>query len=137
MANTNTRPAASLTVGYHLGSIGTWLRLLLGVLLPLGFLGVEFTDEGFTSSNMVEVAQPPVVIFAVYFTAHWLLGERFFARVNPWVSTLILYGPVFVVPYLDFLPLTFRSVSACTSPYHCWWRSSSDTEAVRWWASPP
>ncbi len=57
---------------------------------------------------MAEAAGWFLAWFAAYFTAQWLLGERFFARVNPWVSTVILYGPVFVVPYLDFLPLAFR-----------------------------
>lgn len=104
-----TRPDTTrFTVGYHLGSIGTWLRLILGVLLPLGYLTTQLTGVGITARGLAEVAGWFLVLFAAYFTAQWLLGERFFARVNPWVSTLILYGPVFVVPYLAFLPLAFR-----------------------------
>lgn len=109
MTKTTIQPATTtFTVGYHLGSIGTWLRLVLGVLLPLGYLGAELTGEEVTANHLIEVAGWLAAVFAVYFTAHWLLGERFFAKVNPWVSTVILYGPVFVVPYVDFLPLTFR-----------------------------
>lgn len=109
MTIATSRPdATEFTVGYHLGSIGTWLRLILGVLLPLGYLTAELTGDGITARELAEVAGWFLALFAAYFTAQWVLGERFFARVNPWVSTLILYGPVFVVPYLDSLPLAFR-----------------------------
>lgn len=104
-----TRPdTTGFTVGYHLGSIGTWLRIILGVLLPLGYLATQLTAEGITAGQLAEVVGWFLALFAAYFTAQWLLGERFFARVNPWVSTVILYGPVFVVPYLDSLPLALR-----------------------------
>lgn len=43
-----------------------------------------------------------------YFVADYALGERFLARVNPWVSTVILYGPILVLPYIRAVPLALR-----------------------------
>lgn len=38
-----------------------------------------------------------IATFGVYLAAHYFLGERLFARTNPWVATGILVGPVVVV----------------------------------------
>jgi len=90
------------TVGYDLGRVGRWARVGYALLIAGGsaastVIGLaNATDPGaFLLQTMAYLA----AIAVAYLAAYWLLGERFFARANPWLNTLILVGPSLAIAY--------------------------------------
>lgn len=44
----------------------------------------------------------------MYLAAHYFLGKRLLARVNPWIGTILLVGPPVVILLFGLGPSTFR-----------------------------
>lgn len=104
------RPAsgnsAGFTIGYDLGTVGTWVRIAIGVVASLALLVIDLTDVG--TGFLVDTSIWFVAILAVYMVVFAVLAPRVLPGLNPWVSTVIFYGPVLLLPYVDALPDTFR-----------------------------
>jgi hypothetical protein len=101
------KQASTFVLGRDAGRLGRGLRLIVGVLLLSGILWDVMADappRGFYGATALYF----VVVTGVYFVAHYLLGEGVFARVNPWISTLILIGPPVAVFVLDLGPDVFQ-----------------------------
>lgn len=97
---------AAFTIGYDLGTVGTWVRIAIGVVASLALLVIDLTDTG--ARFLVDTSLWFVGILVVYMVVFALLAPRVLPRLNPWVSTVIFYGPVLILPYVDALPDTFR-----------------------------
>ena len=98
-------------LGLNVGTFGRWSRLLWGVaiLLPLAFGAVgDLQDSGSSLSFYGLAGAYFLGIAAAYVSVYWAFGERFFARANPWVNTLVFVGPAFVLAWWELLfgPLT-------------------------------
>lgn len=97
----------AFTLGYHLGSVGKWLRLLLGVVSSGVFLAdglaEDLTHDG--TSVIAQVSGWFLAVLGAYTLAFWWLGPRVLARRSPWVGTVLLYGPILALAYVD-LPET-------------------------------
>jgi hypothetical protein len=90
------------TVGYDLGRIGRWARVAYGLLVAAGAAASTFVSLGKTgepAAFLIEGIGYLAAITAAYLLAYWVLGERLFARANPWLNTLILVGPALLVAY--------------------------------------
>ena len=96
----------SFTIGYDLGTVGTWVRILIGVIASSALLLVDLSDV--SAVFLARTGGWLVGILAVYTAAYALLAPRVLPKVNPWVSTVLFYGPVLVLPYVDALPDAFR-----------------------------
>ena len=94
------------TIGYDLGTVGSWVRILIGVIASLALLVIDLSDVD--SGFLVETALWLLGILAAYTLVYVSLSRRVLGKLNPWVSTVIFYGPVLVLPYVDGLPSTFR-----------------------------
>ena len=98
-------------LGLDVGVFGRWSRLLWGIaiLLPLAFGAVRDLQSSGLSLSFYGLAGAYFLgIGAGYVSVYWVLGERFFARANPWVNTAVFVGPAFVVAWWELLfrPLT-------------------------------
>ena len=99
---------SKFVLGLNAGFFGRWLRLILGGALPLITI-VRALILGRASFEFLGVAALYfIAVFAVYLAAHYFLGERLFARVNPWIGTLILVGPPSVALLLRLGPPAFQ-----------------------------
>jgi hypothetical protein len=81
---------------------GRWARVGYGLLIAAGsaasaLVGLNRADDpvAFALQTVGYLA----AITVAYLAAYWLLGERLFARANPWLNTLILVGPALTVAY--------------------------------------
>ena len=93
-------------LGLDVGVFSRWSRLLWGVaiLLPLAF-GVVGDIQGSASSPWFYGLAGVyfIGIGAGHVAVYWALGERFFAKTNPWVNTAVFVGPAFVVAWWQLL----------------------------------
>lgn len=96
----------AFTIGYDLGTVGTWVRILIGVIASLALLAVDLSDV--TASFLAATAAWFAGILAAYTVAYAALAPRVLSRIHPWISTVLFYGPVLVLPYVDALPAAFR-----------------------------
>ena len=96
------------TIGYDLGTVGTWVRILVGVVASLALLSIDLSSDRPAADFFWESSLWFLGILAAYTAVYVLLAPRVLSRLNPWVLTVIFYGPVLVVPYVDALPDTFR-----------------------------
>lgn len=90
------------TVGYDVGSAGRWSRFAYGLLIVVGAAASTVTRIGETGDPvrfLLEAALAIAGITGAPVAVDGLLGERVFARVDPWVNTLILVGPALMVAY--------------------------------------
>lgn len=94
----------NFTLGRDAGLFGRWMRLIFGVAVPLYILARALLGKDLTAVFYLEIFLWFVGVFAAYLAAHYYLGERLFARVNPWISTIILVGPVILFGF--FLPVS-------------------------------
>ena len=103
-------------LGLNVGFVGRWSRLLWGVaiLLPLAAGAVRDLQSSGSSLSFYGLAGIYFLgIGAAYVSVYWALGERFFARTNPWVNTVVFVGPAIVVAWWELL---FRSLTGLTLP---------------------
>lgn len=95
---THARSTTSkFTLGLDAGLFGRWARLILGAILPLVSIAYHLVTQPPSVGFYGATALYFIATFGVYLAAHYFLGERLFARTNPWVATSILVGPVVVV----------------------------------------
>ena len=87
------------TVGLDVGSVGRWTRLGMGAIMlaPIAEQLLRNTSLAASANFYGEAALYLIGIIASYLTVYYLLGERLFARANPWINTLILVGPAIVI----------------------------------------
>jgi len=98
-------------LGLDVGLFGRWSRLLYGIaiLVPLAFGTAEDLRGSGSSLSFYGLAGIYFLgIVAAYVSVYWALGERIFARANPWINTAVFVGPAFVVAWWNLLlePLT-------------------------------
>ena len=101
------------TVGLNVGGIGRWSRLIFGllILLPLAASIIQdFSQRGLSVAFYGLTTLYFIIIVVAYSGVYWFLGERLFAQANPWLNTLILVGPAFVVAWWDFLVFPFTGI---------------------------
>ena len=94
-------------VGWDVGVVGRWFRLVLGVLIT-GAVVFDFWGGGHTHSPRTNVLTGVffVTILLAYLAVYLLVVERVKDR-SPWISTLIFVFPAiyfaninaFIVPY--------------------------------------
>ncbi|KAA3644027.1 MAG: hypothetical protein DWQ07_18095 [Chloroflexi bacterium] len=96
------------TLGLDAGYIGRWARLILGGIIPLWTIASIFISQRPSFSFYLETLIYFIVVFVVYLAAHYFLGERLLAKVNPWIGTLILVGPPTVALVLGLGPSAFQ-----------------------------
>ena len=96
------------TLGRDAGLFGRWVRLIFGSAIPLYILVRELWGKSTPPAFYPEIFLWFVVVLAVYLAAHYFLGEQLFARANPWISTLILVGPVILEGVFPLGPAPFR-----------------------------
>lgn len=105
------RDAPAFILGRNTGPIGRWVRLIAGILLiAFGAWEWKLVTDPRSFAFYGVVALTLVALFGVYLAAGALLGERLFARVDPWVSTVILVAPPVIIlvttsPALDAIRL--------------------------------
>ncbi|HEX9595849.1 MAG TPA: DUF6410 domain-containing protein [Anaerolineales bacterium] len=99
---------AKFTLGLNAGVVGRWVRLVVGALLPLAGIGYELARQPPSPRFYGATALCFIIVFGVYLAAHYFLGERLFARTNPWVATSLLVGPVVLVYLFDIGPSAFH-----------------------------
>lgn len=99
------------TLGLDVGVVGRWSRLIWGllILVPISIaLYRDYVTSGISTRFVLNTVLYLFVITLAYTSAYWILGERLFARANPWLNTAILVGPAFVLAWWGILiePLT-------------------------------
>ena len=93
-------------LGLDVGLVGRWSRLLWGIafLLPLAFGGAKDLQGSASSLSFYGLAVIYLLgIGAAYISVYWTLGERIFARANPWLNTAVFVGPAIVVAWWEVL----------------------------------
>jgi hypothetical protein len=88
------------TVGFNLGTAGRWSRFGLGLLIAAGTTAstlLGFGPARVTVAFLVATTLACAGIAAAYLVVYALLGERVFARANPWLNTLVLVGPALTI----------------------------------------
>lgn len=92
------RRTSNFTLGRSMGRVGRWARLVVGAL---AILYAIWKWRLFTTTHSFAfyrtTALSFVAIFAVYLAIHYAFGERVLARINPWISTIVLTGPPMVI----------------------------------------
>ena len=83
---------STFQLGLDAGPIGRVSRLVLGGIIPIYSIIRILLGNDLTLSFYAQAALYFAAIFLVYLAAHYFLGERLLARVNPWVGTIILVG---------------------------------------------
>ncbi len=102
----SSEPRRGFTIGYDLGTVGAWVRIVIGVIASLALLVIDISDAD--TRFLVETALWFVGVLAAYTLVYVSLSRRILGRLNPWISTVIFYGSVLVLPYVESLPSTFR-----------------------------
>lgn len=99
-------------IGYDVGFLGRWFRLIVGVYFSALAIVVplirEPVSEAETLSFLGSLGLYLVLILGVYIAAFYFLGERVLARTNPWVGTIILLGPLVLITAFQWGPEAFR-----------------------------
>ena len=91
-------------VGRELWAAGRLVRILAGTLFLAAAFGTAVTFHLISPFGLLEIAATVVVAAAAYTVGTWALGERFLARVDPWLAALALVLPLGLVAVLPFLP---------------------------------
>ncbi len=104
-------------LGLDVGLFGRWSRLLWGIaiLLPLAVGAVQDIQGSGSSLSFYGLAGVYFLgIGTAYVLVYWSLGERIFARANPWFNTAVFVGPAFVAAWWEILiqPLTGIGLSS-------------------------
>ena len=107
MAQAN-KAKSSFRLGLDAGPIGRVSRLILGGLIPIYSIIRLLLNTDPTLGYYAQATAYFAAIFLVYLAAHYFLGERLLARVNPWVGTIILVGPPSLALMLQLGPGPFQ-----------------------------
>ena len=107
MAQAN-KAKSNFVLGLDAGPIGRVARLVLGGLIPIYSIIRLLLNSDLTLGFYAQAVLYFAAIFLVYLAAHYFLGERLLARVNPWIGTLILVGPPSVALLFELGPGPFQ-----------------------------
>jgi len=93
-------------IGRNTTTLGRWVRLLggLGLVLLAGLSMISITDRADARGVLVSF----VVILVVYELAYLALEKPLLARMNPWLSTLVLVVPALVIALAPVFPAALR-----------------------------
>ena len=108
----STRP--NFTIGLDVGGFGRWSRLVWGALILLTFGMAIF--QGAQGSVQTYSFYGATILYligiaAAYVAVYWILGERLFARSNPWINSAILVLPAALVVWWNAAFLPFAGVA--------------------------
>lgn len=114
MSENQTSRSRFGTLGLDVGIVGRWSRLLWGILILMPItasliLNLDSLTESLGFYLLLAVYF--IIIVVAYTFVYWFLGERLFARANPWINTTILVGPAFLVAWWDILVRPFSGTS--------------------------
>lgn len=98
----------TFTLGFDAGVVGRWARLILGSIIPLYSIVRVLLSENPSVDFLLLTVIYFAIIFAGYMAAHYFLGERLLARINPWIGTAILVGPPTLALALSLGPPEFQ-----------------------------
>ena len=101
-------------LGKDVGFVGRWLRLLFGIWALLYSISILLEVFAKASNPFLfygETLAYFLLILGAYTTVDYFFGEKFFARANPWINTLILVVPAFLVLLWDVLIFPFTGVA--------------------------
>ena len=79
-------------LGLDAGLFGGWLRLIAGFYLT--GITVFRVFGTYSVSEAIELVLYSIAILTIYSAAHYILGERILSKLNPWVGTSLLLGPL-------------------------------------------
>jgi hypothetical protein len=75
----------SFTLGLDAGLLGRWGRLILGSIIPLLSIFRVLVNRQPSIDFLLVTVIYFAVIFGIYLSAYYFLGERFLAHNNPWI----------------------------------------------------
>jgi hypothetical protein len=104
-------PQSDFTLGRDVGLFGRLIRLLAGLLSILFIvrsLGQASVQSGQQLAFLANIVLYFLAIGVVYFLVFYLYNIREVDSLNPWIPTLIFYGPVFVVAAFGLGPAPFQ-----------------------------
>ncbi len=93
-------------LGRDVGIVGRWIRLIAGGALA-GYVLVHAARTP-SLAGLTELAIYFVATLGAYTAAAYLLGPRLLARMNAWLRTVILLGPLVVIFALQLGPHVFH-----------------------------
>jgi hypothetical protein len=82
-------------LGLDVGFCGRWLRLVVGLYLT-GLIVFQVSGT-YSVSAGIELVLYFIAILTIYSAAHYLLGERILNKLNPWIGTTLLLGPLVAI----------------------------------------
>lgn len=91
-----------VTIGRDVGPGGRWVRAMAGALsLSYGIAGF-FAGSATAAAEVGQILAAVALLAVYYLVLHVLLGERLFARANPWFGTTLVLGSlgVFTAPFM-------------------------------------
>lgn len=102
---------SDFTLGRDVGLFGRLIRLLAGllsILFIVGSLGQMPAESGQRLTFVASIVLYFLATAAAYFLVFYLYNVREEGSLNPWIPTLIFYGPVFVVTGFGLGPASFQ-----------------------------
>lgn len=99
---------SGFVIGKDVGFAGRWFRLIVGLYFSALAIAGPIVDglpapaEGF--AFLAQVGAYFLLILLIYVGAVYLLGERVLAHANPWISSLLLLGPIGVITLFQLGP---------------------------------
>ena len=97
------------TVGLDVGRFGRWSRLAWGLLI-LAPVVTEIANDISSVISLSFYGQAALYLAGItvaYTVVYYLLGERLFAKANPWLNTLILVAPAFIIVWWNIIFAAF------------------------------
>ncbi len=93
-------------LGRDVGVVGRWFRLAVGGTLS-GYVFYHMAHSS-SANEVLELTLYFVATLTAYMAAQYFLGERLLAKVNAWLRTVILLGPLAVIFALQLGPQVFH-----------------------------
>lgn len=82
-------------LGLDVGMAGRWLRLVCGTCL-IGFVAFQVIQI-YSIGLVIELVLYTIAVLTVYSLAHYYLGEIILNKLNAWVGTTLLLGPLVAI----------------------------------------
>ncbi|MGH7912075.1 MAG: DUF6410 domain-containing protein [Candidatus Dormibacteraceae bacterium] len=92
-------------VGRDLLPAGRLVRVLAGILFLAAATATGLSLLGSAPWALLQVPLTVLVAAIAYTILVWVLGERFLARVDPWLAALVLVLPLAIVGVLPWVPV--------------------------------
>ena len=100
-------------IGLDVGFVGRWSRLVWGVLILVP-VATEVANDFGSVIPLAFYGRASLYLIGItlaYAAVYYLLGERLFAKANPWINTLILVAPAFIVVWWNILFASLLGIS--------------------------